>query len=111
MKGGTGNQAIRDALQREEEKERQREDQLKEEDERDAKEEEKKGGKRRSRRRREKKTYAIDGDDDEYFEMLERGEIDERGIKEKQRAEEEARIGVNHQVRSKGIFFSICKEL
>lgn len=29
---------------------------------------------------KKRKSYAVDGDDDEYFEMLERGEVDERGV-------------------------------
>jgi ATP-dependent DNA helicase len=34
----------------------------------------------RLRKRSEKKWYTVDGDDAEYFDMLERGEIDERGL-------------------------------
>jgi ATP-dependent DNA helicase len=33
------------------------------------------------RKRSGKKWYTVDGDDDEYFDMLENGEIDERGLK------------------------------
>ncbi|TEB26397.1 hypothetical protein FA13DRAFT_1756315 [Coprinellus micaceus] len=66
------------------------------------------GGSRRKRslrRRRGKKFYDVDGDDDEYFDKLERGEVDERGYKRKlSRAEEEAeqlRVVLEHQARQK----------
>jgi len=53
-----------------------------------------------------RKSYAVDGDDDEYFEMLERGDLDKRGVKATKTKEEEeaeeAKIGREHQVRTKG---------
>ena len=52
-----------------------------------------------------KKSYAVDSDDDEYFEKLERGDFNEKGlevIKTKEEEEaEEARIGREFQVRTK----------
>ncbi|TFK21697.1 SNF2 family DNA-dependent ATPase [Coprinopsis marcescibilis] len=60
---------------------------------------------RGSRRAKGTKSYAVDGDDDEYFEMLERGEVDQTGVKRKltreEEAEEEARVGREHQLRVK----------
>ncbi|KAF6747510.1 SNF2-family ATP dependent chromatin remodeling factor snf21 [Ephemerocybe angulata] len=57
------------------------------------------------RRRAGKKHYDLDGDDDKYFDMLERGEIDQSGIVHKMtREEEEAealRAGLEHQNRQK----------
>ncbi|KAF9552389.1 SNF2 family DNA-dependent ATPase [Agrocybe pediades] len=54
---------------------------------------------------RGKKSYAVDGDDEEYFEMLERGELDEHGVKLKQtkdeEAEERARLGREYQAKAK----------
>ncbi|KAG2002418.1 SNF2-family ATP dependent chromatin remodeling factor snf21 [Coprinopsis cinerea AmutBmut pab1-1] len=62
-------------------------------------------GKRLARRAKGKKSYAVDGDDDEYFELLEQGEFDERGRRRKltkeEEEEEEARIGREHQARQK----------
>lgn len=55
-----------------------------------------------------RKSYNVDGDDDEYFEMLEQGHVDERGLKVVKTREEEqveeARIGREHQARAKGSF-------
>ncbi|KDR71576.1 hypothetical protein GALMADRAFT_159402 [Galerina marginata CBS 339.88] len=71
-------------------------------------EKEEKSNKRRVSKRSSKhprKSYAVDGDDEEYFEMLERGDLDERGVKVSMSKEEEevdqARIGREHQVRAK----------
>lgn len=56
-----------------------------------------------------RKSYNVDDDDDdEYFEMLEQGHIDERGLKvlktrEEEQAEE-AQIGREHQARAKSSF-------
>ncbi|KAG6816760.1 hypothetical protein H0H87_003155 [Tephrocybe sp. NHM501043] len=50
-----------------------------------------------------KKRYDVDGDDDEYFDMVESGEVDERGIrvKEKQQGQEElSRLAKEHQYKS-----------
>ncbi|KAJ3540152.1 hypothetical protein NMY22_g4418 [Coprinellus aureogranulatus] len=61
--------------------------------------------KRTLRRRKGKKFYDVDGDDDEYFDKLERGEVDERGYKRKfTREEQEAeqlRAVLEHQARQK----------
>lgn len=55
-----------------------------------------------------RKSYDVDGDDDEYFEMLEQGHFDERGLKtvktKEEEQDEEARIGREHQARAKGSF-------
>ncbi|KJA16745.1 hypothetical protein HYPSUDRAFT_171034 [Hypholoma sublateritium FD-334 SS-4] len=51
------------------------------------------------------KNYDVDGDDDEYFEMLEQGKLDRYGVKPVLTQEEmesaEAKIGRDHQVRTK----------
>lgn len=53
------------------------------------------------------KNYDVDGDDDEYFEMLEQGKLDRYGVKPVLTQEEiesaEAKIGREHQVRTKGL--------
>lgn len=53
-----------------------------------------------------RKSYAVDGDDDEYFDMVESGEVDERGIivvrSKEEAAEEQARLAKEHQYRTKG---------
>jgi ATP-dependent DNA helicase len=53
-----------------------------------------------------RKNYAVDGDDDKYFENLERGNFNERGLKvTKTREEEEAeeaKVGREFQIRTKG---------
>jgi len=55
-----------------------------------------------------RKNYNVDGDDDEYFEMLEQGHIDERGLKivktKEEELSEEAQIGREHQARAKSSF-------
>jgi ATP-dependent DNA helicase len=52
------------------------------------------------------KSYVVDGDDDEYFEMVERGEVDERGViilkSKEEEANEQARMATEHQFRTKG---------
>ena len=52
------------------------------------------------------KKYYVDGDDDEYFEMLENGMIDERGLKEqvseKEKEEDQKRAVLEYQARTKG---------
>ncbi|KAF8797773.1 hypothetical protein BYT27DRAFT_7265322 [Phlegmacium glaucopus] len=52
-----------------------------------------------------RKGYAVDGDDDEYFESLERGNLDKRGLKviktKEEEEAEEAKIGREHQLRTK----------
>ena len=53
-----------------------------------------------------RKSYDVDGDDDEYFKMLERDESNQRGLKSLRSKEEEeaeeARIVREHQARVKG---------
>lgn len=72
----------------------------------DSEEEDENKTKRSLRRRRGKKFYDVDGDDDEYFDKLERGEVDERGYKRKLSREEEQaeqlRVVLEHQARQKG---------
>lgn len=58
------------------------------------------------------KTYAVDEeDDDEYFEMVQRGEFDERGLRktvlsQEEQAEEDARAGREYHQRVKGTLSS-----
>jgi len=61
------------------------------------------GGKTKPR-----KSYDVDGDDDEYFEMLERGELDARGFKEteKQKQQDVAELGREHQYKATRRFLS-----
>lgn len=70
------------------------------------KEEEETSNKRSLRVKRGTKNYDIDGDDDEYFERLERGEVDRRGIKRKltqeEKEAEQLRAAMEHQNRQKG---------
>lgn len=47
-----------------------------------------------------RKNYAVDGDDDEYFEMLHRGEVDERGVREIQAKADLAQLSKDHQRKS-----------
>jgi ATP-dependent DNA helicase len=53
-----------------------------------------------------RKRYEVDGDDDEYFEKLERGDFDERGLKviktKEEEEAEEAKLGREFQFRTKG---------
>ena len=56
-----------------------------------------------------RKSYAVDGDDDEYFMELERGDFNERGLKvtkatktKEEEEAEEARLGREFQFRTKG---------
>ncbi|RXW15652.1 hypothetical protein EST38_g10196 [Candolleomyces aberdarensis] len=75
-------------------------------DEPDTKEEEEESQNKRSlRTKRGTKNYDVDGDDDEYFEMLERGEVDRRGFKRKltqeEKEAEQLRAAMEHQNRQK----------
>ncbi|KAG5637500.1 hypothetical protein H0H81_004324 [Sphagnurus paluster] len=57
----------------------------------------------RSAGNKSKKSYDVDGDDDEYFEMLENGEVDKRGVKEveeQQQPGELERLGREHQYKA-----------
>lgn len=56
-------------------------------------------GKRRLRKKG-RKNYAVDGDDDAYFDMLENGEVDERAVKEKEQKSAIDRLGREHQLKS-----------
>ncbi|KAH0580631.1 hypothetical protein H2248_002117 [Termitomyces sp. 'cryptogamus'] len=50
-----------------------------------------------------RKRYDVDGDDDEYFDMVESGEVDERGIRAKERRpdqEELERLSREHQYKT-----------
>ncbi|KAG6907509.1 hypothetical protein DXG01_008653 [Tephrocybe rancida] len=50
-----------------------------------------------------RKRYDVDGDDDEYFDMVENGEVDERGIRVKVKQpdqQELERMGREHQYKS-----------
>ncbi|KAF5319578.1 hypothetical protein D9619_008491 [Psilocybe cf. subviscida] len=75
----------------------------------DKREKEKEAKKPRTSDRRVKggrKSYAVDVDDDEYFEMVERGEFDERGLlktvlSQEEQAVEDARVGQEYQKRMK----------
>jgi ATP-dependent DNA helicase len=63
------------------------------------------GGNRRLRStggKRGRKSYVVDGDDDEYFDMLENGELDERGVKEKEKEKDLEQLGREHQFKSTG---------
>lgn len=68
--------------------------------------------KRSLRTKRGTKNYNVDGDDDEYFEMLERGEVDQRGYKRKLTQEEkeveQLRAALEHQNRQKGSLPRSC---
>ena len=55
---------------------------------------------------KERKRYDVDGDDDEYFDRLERGDLDERPRKEKVDVEE---IGRQYQYKATcESFFAFC---
>ncbi len=60
----------------------------------------------RLRKRLGKKNYDVDGDDDEYFDMVERGLITERGIQpqlsKKEEAEEQQRLALEFETKEKG---------
>ena len=66
------------------------------------------GSKRASKRfiKGGRKRYEVDGDDDEYFEKLERGDFNERGLKviktKEEEEAEEAKLGREFQFRTKG---------
>lgn len=61
--------------------------------------------------KRGRKNYDVDGDDDEYFEMLEQGKLDTRGVipvlTQEEEEAEEARIGRDHHLRTKGLSYTI----
>ena len=65
------------------------------------------GGRRVSKRqaRASRKSYAVDGDD-EYFDMVENGDVDSRGVivvkTNDEKEAEQPRDAKEHQVRTKG---------
>ena len=72
-------------------------------------EERKDSGSRRASKRFIKggrKSYDVDGDDDEYFNKLEHGDFNERGLKvtktKEEEEAEEAKLGREFQFRTKG---------
>lgn len=74
-------------------------------------EDEDKGGKMSRRlRKKGKKNYLVDGDDDEYFEMLDRDLVDERGLKrqssQQEKEEEQKRAALEYQTKAKSLSFS-----
>ncbi|TFK32975.1 SNF2 family N-terminal domain-containing protein [Crucibulum laeve] len=111
--GGTGSEEIKKLAKEEAEK-----DASKAEEEEDTKSEQdeegdkgksiaKTKGQGRTLRKRKggRKRYTVDDNDEEYFEMLERGDLDARGVVSKQteeeRESEEARVGREHQMKTK----------
>jgi ATP-dependent DNA helicase len=62
-------------------------------------EKEEDNGKRRLRKKG-RKSYAVDGDDDVYFDMLENGDVDERGVKEKEQKSTVDQLGREYQLKS-----------
>lgn len=46
-----------------------------------------------------RKSYSVDGDDDDYFAMLEQGEVDERGVKVKEQSQNIEALNKEHQLR------------
>lgn len=60
---------------------------------------------RRLRKGKGKKNYDVDGDDDKYFEMLDKGMVDERGLKrqtsQKEEEEEQRRAALDYQSKAK----------
>lgn len=59
-------------------------------------------GPRKLRKRKGRKSYAVDGDDDDYFDMLEKGEVDERGVKAREKAQDQKeleQLGKEHQYK------------
>ncbi|KXN90773.1 Lymphoid-specific helicase [Leucoagaricus sp. SymC.cos] len=63
------------------------------------------GSPRRLRKQKGKKNYLVDGNDDQYFEMLEKGLIDERGLKRlasiREKEEEQKRAALEYQQKVK----------
>jgi ATP-dependent DNA helicase len=61
---------------------------------------------RRLREHNGRKNYAVDGDDDEYFEMLENEMLDERGLRrqasKKEKEEDLKRAALEFQMKAKG---------
>ncbi|KAK0459566.1 SNF2-family ATP dependent chromatin remodeling factor snf21 [Desarmillaria tabescens] len=47
-----------------------------------------------------RKSYSVDGDDDDYFAMLEQGEVDKRGVKVKEQSQNIEALSIEHQLRA-----------
>ena len=113
--GGTGgDDVVKDTGVQDEENKTNVDESLLDKDEDDEDEDGEKAQKPRMSKRSIKggrKSYNVDGDDDEYFEMLEQGHFDERGLKivktKEEEQAEEAQIGREHQARAKGSFLRI----
>lgn len=63
------------------------------------------GGKVKGKGKEKRKSYAVDGDDDEYFEMLEKGELDANDAEKKDDIDE---IGRQHQYKATGKTLISC---
>ena len=63
----------------------------------------------RQLRKKGRKSYAVDGDDDVYFEMLENGEVDEKGVRETEQKRAIDQLGREHQRKSTCKFISFMK--
>lgn len=53
--------------------------------------------------RRVRKSFDLDGDDDDYFDMLERGEVDEHGVKHIEVVDGE-KVEKDRQRKAAGVF-------
>lgn len=99
IKGGTSGDAEQKEKDQSEEK-GEREEESDDDDE----SEKRRVSKRLARSGR--KSYAVDGDDDDYFDLVENGEVNERGViivkTTEEKEAEQARIAKEHQVRTKG---------
>jgi len=99
IKGGTAGETT----QKEEER---REEETEEEGEGDEYDTKRRVSKRQARAGR--KSYAVDGNDDEYFDMVENGDVDERGVivlkTNEEKEAEQTRIAEEHRIRTKGLF-------
>jgi ATP-dependent DNA helicase len=99
IKGGTSGETAQNDKQKREEEEAE---EGSGDDEQDKK---RRVSKRQARAGR--KSYAVDGDDDEYFDMVESGDVDERGVivvkTHEEKEAEQVRDAKEHQVRTKGL--------
>jgi ATP-dependent DNA helicase len=105
IKGGTAGESAQKG------EERKGEEETEEESEGDEKGTKRRVSKRQARTGR--KSYAVDGDDDEYFDMVENGDVDERGVivlkTNEEKEAEQTRIAEEHQVRTKGLCLAHSK--
>lgn len=65
---------------------------------------------KRQLRKKGRKSYAVDGDDDEYFDMLENGEVDERGVKEKAQKTAIRELAKQHRLKATCELFLVFHE-